>query len=269
MSTPERLATIETEISYIKAKIDSIDSKIPDGLGSFSEIRKRVSSLENFKHLTLGMALIISFITTILIAFVPVLNAKGNALTDKRFESITRRYKFKAPIFLETCGTINAFSDGKRLIICRELFEQTTISDDQVLLVMLHEEGHHVLKHRDLIEGLQFTLKALKPTEETWRWFERAILALILQNEYAADEYSYRKAKELNLPEETCRAIKQIDSSSTNRTPDSATHPAAWKRYHRCIEILTGKEFFNGSDTAGASISRDNQNKQIEEAIKK
>jgi Zn-dependent protease with chaperone function len=136
---------------------------------------------------------------------------------------------------------VNAFADGSQITICDEMLGLEDLTDDMLLLVLLHEEGHNFYRHTAKIANLVKTLNDLKPNQKTSKLMVELVTALRQQHEFEADEYSYNKSSKLRLSEESCEALSKFSEPSDVQEDDSdSTHPSSWKRIHRCKDVLGG-----------------------------
>jgi Zn-dependent protease with chaperone function len=266
----ERLAAVEVGLSYIKEKVDSIDKKLPSELAFLPQIKQQVDGLGSFRSQIVGMAIFVGFIASLLTNIVISQPAKPSSATEVdqvqiRFNKLIKGYDFKAPTRLEKCGQPNAFSDGFKIVMCRETMELTQFTDDMFYLVMFHEQGHHVNKHSAKRAQLIKAMESLSPSDETFRIFKQALISYIRQNEYEADEYSLVEAKKFNLSVSACNWYKLIDPNSTVTQDDSqSTHPASWKRMYRCKEVLGAINNIPPQDSPGGLIGRERQNHDVD-----
>ena len=158
---------------------------------------------------------------------------------NARFQALLKRHKFLTPVYHKKCGYSNAFADGAKITVCDELFGIKGLTDDMILLVLLHEEGHNFYKHAQKRTALVNLMDSLKPTDKTYRLFRKSIVAYIQQNEFEADEYSYKIAVKEKLDNSACYALKFFTPPSNNIEDDEdSTHPATWRRVHRCLEVF-------------------------------
>jgi Zn-dependent protease with chaperone function len=162
-----------------------------------------------------------------------------DAELNLRLKSVKSRYSFSYPIERKKCGFINAFADGKKITVCDEMLLNPNLTDDMILMILLHEEGHNALGHITKSYMLMKSLMSLNMNNKTSRLMSEAVRSYMQQNEYEADEYAYSKAVKLNLDSKVCYAPTKFTNASTVQEDDEqSTHPSTWKRVHRCLDVL-------------------------------
>lgn len=183
----------------------------------------------------------------LIILTLPSVNLASSSVNERdlelnlRLKSIKSRYSFIFPVDHKKCGMINAFADGSQIIVCDEMLALEDLTDDMLLLVLLHEEGHNAHKHISKVANLVKTFNDLKPNQKTSKLMTELVTALRQQHEFEADEYSYSKSSKLHLSEESCEALSKFSEPSDVQEDDSdSTHPSSWKRIHRCKDVLGG-----------------------------
>jgi Zn-dependent protease with chaperone function len=182
-------------------------------------------------------------IVLILLVFIglPTLSkdSANDSAASTRLAKILAEYKFATKVYHKKCGLINAYADGEVITVCDEMLDNQNITDEMLVLILFHEEGHHIYKHVQKRKTLLDVRDSLNPTEKTYRLFEKSIVAYIQQNEFEADEHSYKKAIEQKLSINSCYALKMFTPPSNHLEDDEdSTHPTTWKRIHRCLEVF-------------------------------
>jgi hypothetical protein len=241
MVQSERLAVVETELQYIKSKVDSIDNKLPDELHLLPSLHKRVYELEQFKNKALGIIVFVAFVASILVSTVNSLPGSPETLdvAPRRFEYLKSQRDWKAPLILKTCGVENAYATTSKIIVCAEILNNPAWDDDKIFLAILHEEGHVLKQHVNITNRLLRSLDIIKAERETQIFKSLFILAILRQHEYEADTYSYEEYLKIKpISKEICDIYALLGPINISEDDKTSSHPALFKRKNVCLRYV-------------------------------
>jgi Zn-dependent protease with chaperone function len=166
-------------------------------------------------------------------------------------ETIKREFNVSYEILIEDNPEVNAYTNGKYIVVYKGLLDLPEANYQSIGLVLMHEIGHienqHIIKKT---AAAQYTKQMIKDTciQEDGnldrfcvRGYYFSYLKYERSQEYEADDYAYRFAKEHKFnAEKACAIYKKFATEDPYLNDEYSTHPASVLRYRNCVDALNG-----------------------------